>query len=193
MYFGSRRFKRHLFIVLAIILSVGLVVPLATMFVRSPDVGDIHDHENRIPDINRISVLEEQLAEDPEDLEVLLELAEAYSYFRLTEQELETYERIFELDPDQMRLRYNAAVGYYSFGQVDEALKHVEVVVKDGPVQIKPSALWLQANILANGKNDYPAAIKAMEEYIAVSNPNSDLEAARQSIARWQELSDQSR
>jgi len=193
MYVGSRRFKKHLFIVLAIILSVSLVVPLAVMFVRDPAGVDHGGHDYTVPDINRVMALEAQLEEDPENLEALLELADAYSYLRSIELELDTYERIFELDPDQMRMRYNAAIGYYSIGQIDEALEHVEVVAQDEGGQFALNALWLKASILANGKNDYKAAIRTMEEYIAASDPEHDLEAAKQSIANWQELSNQTR
>ena len=191
MNFKSRKFKRRLFIVLAVLLSVSLVIPLASMFRKAPNDNNYQRQytESDSSGSSRVTDLESQLLEKPDDVKLLLELANNYYYARETERALETYERILAIDSSQMEVRYNAAVIYNTLGRYDEALKQLDAILKDNPNDLE--ALWLKGSVLANGKNNYTAAINTMEVYLATAEPGQSMETVKQIIASWRELAEQ--
>ena len=183
MYIQTKKFKRHLFIALTVLLAVALVIPLASLFQQRPKEQPAPATQSLL---QRQAELEALLAGDPVNPEALIELGEIYLSFNDTETAMELFTQALAIDPLNYDAMYKVAELNYSIGEHDLAIEQLETIVTDNPNYAEAS--WLLGYAYGMGKNDYTAAIRALENYVAVAEPGIGVETAKQSIEEWRKI-----
>ena len=113
----------------------------------------------------------EKLKANPADAAALTQLGALYSSAHQFPQSAEYYRKALESDPKNVGTRTQLASSLYYNGDVDEALKQLQLVLKTDPKNA--NALFNMGMMKWKGKDDGPGAIAAWEELLR-SNPNLD-------------------
>ena len=185
MYIKSKKFKRLVYIVLTVLLSIGLVIPLAALFQRPPVDPQSQTAQTGY---ERIDELEELLLSEPNDVDAICELGELYDSVGNRERATDMFERALARDSAREEALYYVARSNYGKGENDLAIEQLETIVANNPEH--GGAYLLISYIYAIGEKDYEAGIQAMENYIAVAGPNENTDVARQTIVEWQKIVD---
>lgn len=180
MYIKSKKFKRHLFIVLTVILSIGLVIPLASMFQKHPENERAQTGRTLQ---ERRAELEATLASNPDDVDALVELGEINITTHDRDKAVELFGRALAIDPLNEDALYYIADQNYANGDHDLAIMQLEKIVANNPNYAQ--AYQLLGYVYGMGKNDYSAGIQALENYIAVAEPGMSVDIAKQYIEDW--------
>ena len=183
MYFQTKKFKRHLFIALTVLLAIALVIPLASLFQKRPEEQQGPTTQSLY---ERQADLEALLASDPLNPEALVELGEIYLANRDLEPAMEMFKQALALDPLNDDALYNVAEMNYANGEHDLAISQLETLVANNPNYADASLLLGYA--YGVGKNDYTAAIQALENYVAVAEPGASVETVKQTIEDWRKI-----
>jgi len=159
--------SRNLVVVLAILISVGLVgSTLVAAVFALPNVfggGNVRTYEAVISDYRNI------LKDDPDNVEVRIQLGHALFDLanktgdELTYMEAETeYKKVLEEDPENIIVMGNLAIVNFYTGRTDNAIEYAQKVL-----EIDPEFHVTRMNyaiFLGDGKGDYIGAIKELEK-----------------------------
>lgn len=126
-------------------------------------------------DVQRASALERQANSEPNNAVVRVDLGNLYFDAARYDIAASWYEAALKLDPKNVNASTDLGVSYYSVNDIDRALKQFQYSLSLDPAHAK--TLYNEGIVLAFGKQDIDAAIKAWEKLIAVA-PNSE-EATR--------------
>jgi tetratricopeptide (TPR) repeat protein len=126
-------------------------------------------------DVQRASALERQANSEPNNAIVRVDLGNLYFDAQRFDIAASWYEAALKLDPKNVNASTDLGVSYYSSNDIDRALKQFQYSLSLDPAHAK--TLYNEGIVLAFGKQDIDAAIKAWEKLIAVA-PNSE-EATR--------------
>jgi len=181
MFFRTKKFKRICFIVITVLLSIALVIPLASLFQKQPENNNPY---RSVEDM--IGELEEHLEENPDDVETLAELGGLYRSIYEAEKAKELFEQVLEIDPFREDVLYYMAETNFAQGEFDLALEQLDTIVENNPDY--EEAYFLMGYVYAIGMKDYPSGIQAFENYIAIAEPGSRVDSAIESIEEWQTL-----
>jgi cytochrome c-type biogenesis protein CcmH/NrfG len=123
MFFGrsKNKFRKAIFIVITVLIAIGLVIPLASLFQDQPGGGAQDPGTAQKTLQERLAELEAEAEKSPGNTEVLMELAEAYIYTSKPDQAVKTYEQVLAADPGYSEARYMIAYVYYMTGEFDQA------------------------------------------------------------------------
>ena len=113
----------------------------------------------------------EKLKTNPTDAATLTQLGALYSSAHQFPQSAEFYRKALESDPKNLGTRTQLASSLYYNGDVDEALRQLQLVLQTDPKNA--NALFNMGMMKWKGKDDAPGAIAAWEELLR-SNPNLD-------------------
>lgn len=113
----------------------------------------------------------EKLKTNPADAATLTQLGALYSSAHQFPQSAECYRKALESDPKNLGTRTQLASSLYYNGDVDEALKQLQLVLNTDPKNA--NALFNMGMMKWKGKDDAPGAVAAWEELLR-SNPNLD-------------------
>lgn len=130
-------------------------------------------------DVQRASALERQANSEPNNAAVRVDLGNLYFDAQRFDIASSWYEAALKLDPKNVNASTDLGVSYYSSNDLDRALKQFQYSLSLDPSHAK--TLYNEGIVLAFGKQDIDAAIKAWEKLIAVA-PNSE-EATRAASA----------
>lgn len=130
-------------------------------------------------DVQRASALERQANSEPNNAIVRVDLGNLYFDAQRYDIASSWYEAALKLDPKNVNASTDLGVSYYSSNDLDRALKQFQYSLSLDPSHAK--TLYNEGIVLAFGKQDIDAAIKAWEKLIAVA-PNSE-EATRAASA----------
>ena len=113
----------------------------------------------------------EKLKSSPADAAVLTQLGALYSSAHQFPQSADYYRKALQSDPKSLSTRTQLASVLYYNGDVDEALRQLQLVLQTDPKNA--NALFNMGMMKWKGKDDAPGAIAAWEELLR-SNPNLD-------------------
>ncbi len=113
----------------------------------------------------------EKLKTDPADAAALTQLGALYSSAHQFPQSAEYYRKALESDRKNLGTRTQLASSLYYNGDVDEALKQLQLVLNTDPKNA--NALFNMGMMKWKGKDDAAGAVAAWEELLR-SNPNLD-------------------
>lgn len=192
MFFGRSRSKlrRAIFIAITVLIAIGLVIPLASLFQNQPWGGVAQNSGTAQKTLQeRLAELETEAIKAPGNTAVLMELAEAYIYTSKPDQAVKTYEQVLAADPGQSEARYMIAFVYYMSGKYDQAETSLKELIQKAPEYIDAHLLY--GYVLGAGKKDYAGGIQELEKFIAQAGEGPDVEKARLAINEWKTALDQ--
>ena len=129
----------------------------------------------------QIAALEAALAKNPEDTKAKLELAHAYVDANRFGEAIPLYRQILDKNPHDPEALTHMGLILTRAGHADAALQMFDRALAADPKYAH--ALWDKANLLFDGRQDYAAAAKTFEAFIAVAPPGPDVERAKTMIA----------
>ncbi|MGD0237383.1 MAG: tetratricopeptide repeat protein [Syntrophorhabdales bacterium] len=114
-----------------------------------------------------IAQLEEALRRDPENLQALISLGNAYFDMNQEKKAIETYQKVLKIDPKNADVRTDMGIMYRNIKDYDSAVREFRQAVRDNPIHI--NSRFNLAIVLQNDKKDIPAAIAAWEDFLRVA------------------------
>jgi len=184
----KNKFQKIVFITITVLISIGLVVPLAGLFQKP--VNSVPQGVPAVQSVQeQLAGLEARAKENPHDSNVLMDLAEAYHRLGKPDQAIKTYEQVLALDPGNIKARYEMAVIYYYSSKYEQAVAQLNEIIKKDPENKEAHLLY--GFVLGTGKKDYAAGIQELEKFIDLAKEGQDVEKARQVIEEWKGLAAQ--
>ncbi|MDP1677750.1 MAG: tetratricopeptide repeat protein [Bacteroidota bacterium] len=131
---------------LKIILGVFVVYGIAMFIYEGMNLpsGSVQRGEQSMPQaqaqtqtdpaiVNKITELEKLLASDPNDAETILQFANALHDAKFYPRAVEMYKKYVALNPANNDARVDLGICYFEIGNLDQAVKEIEFVVKKDP------------------------------------------------------------
>jgi len=186
----KNRFRKFVFITITVLIAIGLVIPLASLFQKQPGNNGLPSAGQAGQTIQeQLAGLESRAKENPRDVAVLMELGEAYHHLGKPDQAIKTYEQVLALDPNNVTARYDMAIIYYYSSKYDQAINQLNEMIKIDPGNKEAHLLY--GYVLGAGKKDYAAGIQELEKYIALAKQGTEVEHAKQTVEEWKALAAQ--
>jgi len=181
------KLQRAVFIFLTVLISIGLVVPLLSIFGNKPDIDANNSPAARQQSLaDRLAELESRDRENPGDTAVQMKLAEAYQNADRQDQALQTYGEIVAREPDNLEARLEVGSVYFSTGKYDQAIATYQEVLKRAPQN--KEAHYMYGIVLGVGKKDYAGGVQELEKYVELAKTGIDVEKAKQAIEEWKAM-----
>jgi len=181
----KRRNKQKIvFIILAVVLSVGL---LGSSFVwitgGSSLTQPVEKEKQNVTPQDNIKSLEASIKSNPNDTGALTRLARAYADAGRFKDSFGMYERAVQKKPDDSSLVLELAAMGFQQGEFDKSIQYLEKEIKRHPGNAE--AYYYRGIILAEGKKDYKQGIQDIEKYISMTKDSDEKAKALQMIDEW--------
>ncbi len=163
-----------------LLLTVGLLMGFIATYlvVRDRDLGPIviRDAPVTAPrlsaeglqdDLQTIQRLEARLIETPDDVQLMVDLANLYFEIESFQGAIAYYDRALELRPDDPNLRTDMATALYYSNQVEKAIVEFEASLAIAPNH--PQTLFNMGIVLLEEQNDREGAIELWEQLIQMN------------------------
>jgi len=111
-----------------------------------------------------IKLLKAALEKDPNDLQTLIELGDAYFDTDRYQEAIEAYSKALTIDPKNLDVRTDMGIMYRKLGQFDKALEALRRAVQDNPKHI--NSRFNLGVVLKYDKKDFQGAMQAWEEFL---------------------------
>jgi cytochrome c-type biogenesis protein CcmH/NrfG len=122
------------------------------------------------------------LADNPENIQVLIELGDLYLNTRNAHDAFQSFSTALELDPNNVHVLTDLASIHQQIGRYDQALENYQRAYELAPGHA--TTLLNMAMIYSRHKGDTAKALELLQQFLA-SNPEPQLAAtAQQEIAR---------
>lgn len=128
----------------------------------------------------KAKTLADSAAQRPQDAGPRIELANLYFDAERFPDAIKWYEEALKLDPKNVNASTDLGVSYYYSNQPDLALKQFDYSLSVDPKHLK--TLLNQGIVLAFGKQDLNAAVKAWEQVVAIAPDGPEARAAKQAL-----------
>ncbi|MBI2953268.1 MAG: tetratricopeptide repeat protein [Chloroflexi bacterium] len=128
----------------------------------------------------RISTLQDQVKNDPQDVKVLVELGALLFQSQQFARAADIYNKALDIDPANNDVRLQLGVAYFYQGMSGTAIREIRKVIDADPKQIEPH--YQLAIALSHGDPpDIDGAIAEWQEVIKLA-PDSDIAKRAQTI-----------
>ncbi|MBM7856090.1 cytochrome c-type biogenesis protein CcmH/NrfG [Desulfohalotomaculum tongense] len=124
------------------------------------------------------------IALQPDNVDARLNLASVYYNNNEIDKAEEQIELAVEKQPENINARMNLATIYFYNNKYDQAEEQVKHVLDKQ--QNNATAHRLYAYILANGKEDYKAAVKELDKFIELAKEGPLVDKAKEVKKDWQ-------
>jgi len=131
-------------------------------------------------DVQRASALERQANNEPNNVDVRVELGNVYFDAERFDMAGSWYEAALKLNPKNVNASTDLGVSYYMTNQADRALAQFENSLKIDPAHTK--TLFNVGIVRAFGKEDIAGATQAWEQLIAVAPASEEAGRARNAL-----------
>lgn len=160
--------QRIVFAILAAVLGLGLIF---SSIVWIPGIGGVKNNEP--PQVQQPAAtaadLEEKAKASPQDVGILVELAQAYQRENNAPKAVETYEKAVSLDPGREDLKNRLAGSCITVGQYDKATKILEDVIGRNPGDKEAHYYYGHALV---AKKEYGKALEEFDRYVKLAGAN---------------------
>ncbi len=136
--------------------------------------------------VQEIAQLEEALKRDPENLQALVSLGNAYFDTNQYNKAIETYQKALKIDPKNADVRTDMGIMYRSIKDYDAAVREFRQAAKDNPAHV--NSRFNLAIVLQNDKKDIPAAIAAWEDFLRVAPTDERAVMAKAQLEQLKQL-----
>ncbi|HVO72685.1 MAG TPA: tetratricopeptide repeat protein [Ignavibacteriaceae bacterium] len=150
---------------------------------QSQTIGQNQSSQVNLQNVQRINELENQLKSNPNNADVLLELAHLRNDSGFNEKAIENYKQYLKIHPENADARVDMGVCYYKLRMYDEAKEAMETALKYSPRHqiahlnlgivnlaagnLEKSKEWLQKAVDIDPNSDYgQEAKKLLESHI---------------------------
>ena len=133
-----------------------------------------------------ITQLEEALKRDPENLQALISLGNAYFDTNQERKAIETYQKALKIDPKNADVRTDVGIMYRNIKDYDSAVREFRQAAKDNPNHV--NSRFNLAIVLQKDKNDIPGAIAAWEEFLRVAPTDERASMAKAQLDQLKSL-----
>jgi cytochrome c-type biogenesis protein CcmH/NrfG len=133
-----------------------------------------------------ISQLEEVLKRDPQNLEALVSLGNAYFDANQPQKAIEAYQRALKIDPKNADVRTDMGVMYRNIKDYDSAVREFRQAARDNPTHV--NSRFNLAIVLQNDKKDIPGAIAAWEDFLKVAPTDQRSVMAKAQLEQLKQL-----
>jgi tetratricopeptide (TPR) repeat protein len=131
-------------------------------------------------DEDRVRVLTTIIENDPQQVDVKVQLANLYYNAEQFEDAIGWYEAALAIDESNIDASTDLGVSYYYTSQADRALKQFDYSLSIDPNHV--STLLNQGIVRAFGKRDLDGAIVSLERVVEVAPTSQEAQVARQAI-----------
>lgn len=128
----------------------------------------------------QIQALQAELAKDPNNVKLLVNLGNMYYDTREFQQAIDTYQKALKLEPSNIMVQVDLATAYNYLGQTDKAVEGLKAVLDKEPNQ--PQALYNLGIIMLHGKNNLEAAKEYWTRLIKTGTDQIDLKLVQQRL-----------
>ncbi len=184
-YHEKRRNKQKIvFIILAVVLSVGLIgSSIVWIAGGSSLVQPVEKEQENVTPQDNIKNLEASVKSNPNDAGALTELARAYASAGRYKDSFGIYERAVQEKPDDSDLVLELAAIGFQLSEFDKTTQYLEEEIKRHPENAE--AYYFRGIVLAEGKKDYQKGIQDVEKYISMAKDSDEKSKAMQMIEGW--------
>jgi len=134
-----------------------------------------------------IKRLEDQIKADPKNFQALRQLGDLRYDERNYSAAVNAYAQALEVHPDDIDLRSDRGGALVQSGQMDEAIKELQVVLAKNPTH--PQALFIMGVALLKGKDDREGALKNWRKLVETHPDLPGLEDIKSQIKQVEEMS----
>lgn len=131
-------------------------------------------------DVQRVMALEKEAQARPNDVAVRVELGNLYYDSRRFDQAIPWYEAAHKLNPRDVNVSTDLAVGYYYLNDPDKALAQIAKSLAVDPKHVK--TLLNQGIIRAFGKQDLVGAQESWEKVVEIAPTSPEAVRAQQGL-----------
>jgi len=111
------------------------------------------------------------LEKDPNNLQALISLGNAYFDTNQYQQAIDAYYKVLSIDPKNPDVRTDMGIMYRKLKQFDKAIEALRQAARDDPRHL--NSRFNLGVVLKYDKNDFQGAIQAWEEFLKLS-PDDD-------------------
>jgi len=133
-----------------------------------------------------ITQLEEALKRDPENLQALISLGNAYFDTNQERKAIGTYQKALKIDPKNADVRTDMGIMYRNIKDYDSAVREFRQAAKDNPNHV--NSRFNLAIVLQKDKNDIPGAIAAWEDFLRVAPTDERASMAKAQLEQLKSL-----
>jgi cytochrome c-type biogenesis protein CcmH/NrfG len=133
-----------------------------------------------------IAQLEELLKRDPQNLQALISLGNAYFDSNQNKKAIDVYQKALAIDPKNADVRTDMAIMYRNLKEYDRAIQEFRQAAKDKPGHV--NSLFNIAIVMQYDKKDIPGAIAAWEDFLKVEPTGDRANMARSQLEQLKGL-----
>lgn len=115
--------------------------------------------------LDHITDLEKQIAANPKDTEIALQLANALHDAKLYQRAIDAYRKYISLNPKNNDARVDLGICYFEVGDLERSIKEIESVVKAEP---KHQMAMFNLGIIQLSSKNMPEAEKWLKKCIEI-------------------------
>ncbi len=141
---------------------------------------------SKAPSGEEISRLESALKADPNNLQILVTLGNAYFDAHQHQKAIDVYSRALKIDPKNADVRTDMAVMYRGLKDYDRAAKELRQAAADNPRHV--NSRYNLGVVLLNDKKDVKGAIEAWEDCLKAGATGEQAEMIRQKLKELKDL-----
>lgn len=135
------------------------------------------------PEINKqIEQLKSILRNNPQDLQTLIALGNAYFDTNQFDQAIEVYTQVLKIDPQNADVRTDLGIMYRRKGDADRAIVEFRHAAQDDPQHL--NSRYNLGIVLLHDKGDLKGAISAWEDYLKIEPSGPRANNIRLQIAK---------
>jgi len=136
--------------------------------------------------LQEISQMEEALKRDPQNLQVIISLGNAYFDSNQERKAIDTYQKALMIDPKNADVRTDMGIMYRNIKEYDGAVREFRQAAKDNPTHV--NSRFNLAIVLQNDKKDIPRAIAAWEDFLKVAPTDNRAAMAKAQLEQLKSL-----
>jgi len=187
----NKKRQKLIFLITAIFLAAGLVASTLIGVFGGRFQDDYANTASQAPvsPAEKVAELENQLKANPDNVDLLGRLAQAYYNNGQADKSLETYEKALQIDPGNSELRTSLAVTCFLENKPGQAVAEMREEIKQNPDNIK--ARYYLGQFLAYGQGNYKEAIQELQTFVDKADPEemaSEVVKAKQMIEELQNM-----
>ncbi len=136
--------------------------------------------------MQEIGQLEEALKRDPENLQILISLGNAYFDTNQERKAIDVYARVLKIDPRNADVRTDMGIMYRNIKDYDSAVKEFRQAAAENPGHV--NSRFNLAIVLQNDKKDLPGAIAAWQDFLRVAPTDERAVMAKAQLEQLKKL-----